>query len=379
MLWRWCATSARRCPWDRAQTRETLRPYLVEEVLELDHALGEGDARRDPGRAERPAAPPGLSARASPRSAASSPPTTSPTSSRPRCGGAIPTSSTSATAEPWERIKRRERRGRTLAGIVPTLPAAAHGLSAAGARGLGGIRLARRQRAAGKDAGGAGGGGGRSWHAGTRPPRPEPAIPIRQRAAPSDALIDEIGDLLFAVVNLARKAGVQPGSALDRANRKFRQRFEADRAAGRGARDRDRRGRAGGAGSAVGRGEGDGGAQVTRRRLRDTAGGSAAETRSPPGCAGCPQIQATVRSRPRPKPECTNVPYFRRSRYQRYASGSRPCFLDAGQQLVVVVLALRAADDLAVALRAPGSRCSARCADRRDSPSCRTPSPPWDS
>src|ERR671922_75406 len=33
----------RRCPWDRAQTRETLRPYLVEEVLELDHALGEGE------------------------------------------------------------------------------------------------------------------------------------------------------------------------------------------------------------------------------------------------------------------------------------------------------------------------------------------------
>ncbi|HYL30828.1 MAG TPA: MazG nucleotide pyrophosphohydrolase domain-containing protein, partial [Gemmatimonadales bacterium] len=32
-----------RCAWDRAQTRETLRPYLVEEVLELDHALGEGD------------------------------------------------------------------------------------------------------------------------------------------------------------------------------------------------------------------------------------------------------------------------------------------------------------------------------------------------
>ena len=39
--------------------------------------------------------------------------------------------------------------------------------------------------------------------------------------------MDEIGDLLFAVVNLARKAGVQPGTALDRANRKFRDRFEA--------------------------------------------------------------------------------------------------------------------------------------------------------
>src|SRR5215208_5008854 len=32
-----------RCPWDRAQTRDTLRPYLVEEVLELDHALAESD------------------------------------------------------------------------------------------------------------------------------------------------------------------------------------------------------------------------------------------------------------------------------------------------------------------------------------------------
>src|SRR5512147_1570018 len=33
----------RRCPWDRVQTRETIRPYLVEEVFELDHAVAEGD------------------------------------------------------------------------------------------------------------------------------------------------------------------------------------------------------------------------------------------------------------------------------------------------------------------------------------------------
>jgi uncharacterized protein YabN with tetrapyrrole methylase and pyrophosphatase domain len=39
--------------------------------------------------------------------------------------------------------------------------------------------------------------------------------------------MDEVGDLLFAVVNLARKAGVQPGPALDQANRKFRRRFES--------------------------------------------------------------------------------------------------------------------------------------------------------
>jgi len=48
-----------------------------------------------------------------------------------------------------------------------------------------------------------------------------------------ERLADEIGDLLFAVVNLARKADVHPGPALDRANRKFRRRFdEVERLAG---------------------------------------------------------------------------------------------------------------------------------------------------
>ncbi len=41
------------------------------------------------------------------------------------------------------------------------------------------------------------------------------------------ALESELGDLLFAVVNLCRKAGTHPALALDRANAKFQQRFEA--------------------------------------------------------------------------------------------------------------------------------------------------------
>lgn len=44
--------------------------------------------------------------------------------------------------------------------------------------------------------------------------------------AGQDRIEDELGDLLFAVVNLARKIKVEPGSALRRTNLKFEQRFQ---------------------------------------------------------------------------------------------------------------------------------------------------------
>jgi nucleoside triphosphate diphosphatase len=48
------------------------------------------------------------------------------------------------------------------------------------------------------------------------------ATPVDQ-----ERLEDELGDLLFAVVNLCRKANVHPALALDRANIKFSKRFSA--------------------------------------------------------------------------------------------------------------------------------------------------------
>ncbi|RDC75388.1 nucleoside triphosphate pyrophosphohydrolase [Rhodovulum sp. 12E13] len=48
-----------------------------------------------------------------------------------------------------------------------------------------------------------------------------------QAGADADALEDETGDLLFAVVNLARHLGVDPEAALRRTNAKFTRRFAA--------------------------------------------------------------------------------------------------------------------------------------------------------
>lgn len=50
-------------------------------------------------------------------------------------------------------------------------------------------------------------------------------VEMRQENRDQSALAEEVGDLLFVAVNLARKLGVEPENALKAANRKFRRRF----------------------------------------------------------------------------------------------------------------------------------------------------------
>ena len=199
----------KRCAWDRAQTRESLRPYLVEEVLELDHALGEGDA--DAIRGELSDLLLHLAFQlvlAGELGEFTADDVADELEKKMR--RRHPHLFDLGQPEDWERIKRRERRGRTLSGLVPTLPSL-----------LMATRLQERAASVGFD-----------WPdvagplAKVREELTEVAQELRPRQSASDDLVDEVGDLLFAVVNLARKAGVQAGPALDRANRKFRDRFE---------------------------------------------------------------------------------------------------------------------------------------------------------
>ena len=213
----------RRCAWDRVQTRDTLRPYLVEEVLELDHAIGEGelDAIRDE-------LSDLLLHLAFQLVIAEEGDDFSPAEVAERLETKMrrrhPHLYEQGNPEPWEQIKRRERRGRVLDGLVPTLPsllmayrlqerAASVGFDWPDTRGP--LEKIREELSEVED----------HLPRDDQPPA-SAADPNQPAPAPSDSLTDEIGDLLFAVVNLARKSGVQPGLALDRANRKFRSRFE---------------------------------------------------------------------------------------------------------------------------------------------------------
>lgn len=197
----------RRCPWDRVQTRDTLRPYLIEEVHELDHAL----ARNIPAEIREELSDfllhlawqlvlgEELGEFTADQIA---------TDLEQKMMRRHPHLFDLGPAEPWERLKSRERTRGTLEGLPPNLPDL-----------LLAFRLQERAASVGFD-----------W-----PDAAGPAAKVREELAeveaalpgPSPELDEEIGDLLFAVVNLARKAGVQPGPALDRANQKFRERFTA--------------------------------------------------------------------------------------------------------------------------------------------------------
>jgi len=203
-----------RCPWDGAQTPQTLRPYLVEEALELDHAIQSDDpeALRD----ELGDVLLHLAFQiviAEERSQFNAEVVTRSLEEKMwRRHPHLYAGAQGSDHAGWELVKRREpraggKRG-TLAGLPTTLPP----LVAA-------YRLQERAAGVGFD-----------W-----PDAAGPMAKVKEEiaeverevgAARRDKVEEEIGDLLFAVVNLARKLSVEPRQALERANAKFTRRFE---------------------------------------------------------------------------------------------------------------------------------------------------------
>ncbi len=205
-----------RCPWDRAQTPQTLRPYLVEEALELDHAIQTDDpeAMRD----ELGDLLLHLAFQiviAEERSQFNAEVVTHTLEEKmwrrhPNLFGEARVTRDDHTG--WELVKRREPRAggkrSTLAGLPATLPPL-----------LMAYRLQERAAGIGFD-----------WPDAQGPldkVKEETAeLEKEQGAGSREQIEEEIGDLLFAAVNLARKLGIEAGQALERANAKFTNRFE---------------------------------------------------------------------------------------------------------------------------------------------------------
>lgn len=205
-----------RCDWDRAQTHESLRPYLIEEAHELDDALRRGDRANmleelgdvllqvlfhavigeEQGSFDAQDVASSLITKMRER--------------HPHLYGG-------GAKRPWEELKASKRDS-----IADGLPAALPTLHRA-------YRLQERAAGVGFD-----------WDDTEGPAKKveeelaevrhelaqEQATPAARARAQSH-LEDELGDLLFACINLCRRAGVHPALALDRATDKFARRFEA--------------------------------------------------------------------------------------------------------------------------------------------------------
>jgi MazG family protein len=211
----------RRCEWDAAQTHASLRPYLLEEAHELDDALRAGvDPKIREELADLLLQVLFHSVIAEERGAFDAHEVANALVSKMRARH--PHLYADGKREPWERMKA-SKRSSIVDGLPVDLPALhrAHRL---------------QDRAAGV---------GFDWPDVDGPSQKvdEELAEVREQLRSSPivtgpggipvlderhiALEEELGDLLFACVNMCRKAGVHASLALDRANEKFARRFQA--------------------------------------------------------------------------------------------------------------------------------------------------------
>jgi tetrapyrrole methylase family protein/MazG family protein len=217
------------CPWDREQTLESLRPYMIEETYEVVDAIDAGEPAElaaelgdllfhiifaaqladEKGWFDVSAVCRGIHAKMVHR--------------HPHVFGEVEVSSAAEVVKNWEAIKQRERSEKgALAGVPRQLPAL-----------LKAYRITEKAAALGFD-----------WErvgdvvAKLEEEVRELSAELRTRGAEASEqrVREELGDVLFSMANLARQLGADPEAALQSANDKFARRFSAMEklAAGRG-------------------------------------------------------------------------------------------------------------------------------------------------
>ena len=201
------------CPWDREQTHESLRKYLLEEAYETVEAIDSGDPEklceelgdvllqvafhaqvaRENGTFDMHDIIQGITDKLLRR--------------HPHVFGDVNAETAEDVVRTWEAVKRQEKGGKVpesvLAGVSTALPALS--------------RAEAVQKKAAKV--------GFDWE-----DVQGPVGKVREEleevlAAPPETQESEVGDLLFAVVNLARALKIDPEVALTGTTNKFMQRF----------------------------------------------------------------------------------------------------------------------------------------------------------
>jgi tetrapyrrole methylase family protein/MazG family protein len=205
------------CPWDREQSMEDLRPFIIEEAYEVTHAIDSGDReglREEVGDMLLQAVFVSEIAREEGSFTIDDAITAIHDKllrRHPHVFGDVKAENADVVLSNWEKLKASEREEKEqglLSGVPPALPAL-----------LKASRLTEKAARVGFD-----------WEKTDQifDKIDEEVEELRQAVAAGDpaAIEHELGDLLFTVANIARRLEVDAENALQSSNRKFMRRFE---------------------------------------------------------------------------------------------------------------------------------------------------------
>lgn len=220
------------CPWDREQTHQSLRPFLVEEAYEVLDAMEKGDAEKFAGELGDLLLQIVFHAELA-REAGQfdigdviHAVHTKMVRRHPHVFGKVKAGTSAEVLKNWERIKAEERAGESKSALGAKL-ASEDSVLAGVPRGLPALleayQVTRRAANIGFD-----------WEniEGVLEKLEEEISELREALRQPDKnrfqakVEEELGDLLFAVVNVARFLGADPELALKHANAKFARRFK---------------------------------------------------------------------------------------------------------------------------------------------------------